>query len=210
MNCNIPRFKCFVRDSYLHQLDSRTSMTPGVAFALASIPGRSIGFHVLLNNGAQIGRLPPSAITTKKYSVERPTHHLQLWNCFSYEVSVIEYDFIQGMRASLALRSGEIVGGSYLFTIDWHGTQDAEDVGDIGWKCGHVIELDDGNIAIQPNNRIRWADASFVDLSASWPPDYKTIDYTMRCEQHGRWQITTDDMFFETREEHPPSKEAGE
>ena len=29
-------------------------------------------------------------------------------------------------------------------------------------KCGHVIELDDGNYAIQPNNRLRAFDPSLA------------------------------------------------
>jgi hypothetical protein len=29
-------------------------------------------------------------------------------------------------------------------------------------KCGHVIQRDDGNFAVQPNNRIRLKEPSFV------------------------------------------------
>jgi len=105
------------------------------------------------------------------------------------------------MRCEVVLRSGDKVPGSYMFTLDWHGSIDAEDVGDLGWKCGHIIALDDGNIAVQPNNRIRWMEPSFINPDAEWPPKYKTIGYTMTCEKYGRWSITDDKMFFETKEE---------
>ena len=46
--------------------------------------------------------------------------------------------------------------GQYMFTLDWYGHEDAEEAGDGGHKCAHVIALDDGNFAAQPNNRIQW------------------------------------------------------
>lgn len=199
MNTSIPRFACFVRDRYLYNLEEgHPGVTPAVAFGVASIPGRAVGFHVLLKNGAMIGRLPPSAICLKEDAVERPTHHLELWNAFSYDVTATEYDFLNGMRCQAKLRTGETAPGTYLFTLDWHGSADAEDVGDLGWKCGHVLALDEGNCAILPNNRIRWAEPSFVDSNIEWPPAYRTVDYVMRCEQHGKWIIKDDLMFFET------------
>ena len=57
--------------------------------------------------------------------------------------------------------------GTYLFTIDWCAG-DYNEL-DFGYaekpdqhKCGHVIELDDGNYAIQPNNRLRIFDPSMA------------------------------------------------
>jgi hypothetical protein len=203
LNTSIPRFQCFVRERYLYNLEEgHPGLVPGVAFAVASIPGRSLGFHVLLQNGAMVGRLPPSALAhVPNPGPELATHLIQLWDCFSYDVSAVEYDFLQGMRCQVKLRNGVLAPGAYMFTVDWCGSRDAEDVGDLGWKCGHVIALDDGNIAIQPNNRIRWAEPSFVDHRAEWPPKYKTINYVMTCEKHGRLVIEDDRMFFETKEE---------
>ena len=52
-----------------------------------------------------------------------------------------------------------------LFTIDWCGG----DYNELNFgysekpdqhKCGHVIELEDGNYAIQPNNRLKIYDPS--------------------------------------------------
>jgi hypothetical protein len=200
VNANIPRFRCWVRERYLYGLDGRATVTEGVAFGVASVPGRAVGFHVLLQNGAQVGRLPVSALCLRPDAKERPSHELELWNAFSYHVEALEYDFLQAMRCLVTLRSGATAPGAYMFTLDWYGSPDAEDVGEIGWKCGHVIALDDGNLAIQPNNRIRWAEPSWVDAAAPWPPGYRTIDYLMRCEQHGRWTIDDDRMFFATTE----------
>ena len=57
--------------------------------------------------------------------------------------------------------------GRYLFTLDWaHPDPNTLDTTfsekPDQHKCGHVIELDDGNFAIQPNNRVRVFDPSFA------------------------------------------------
>ena len=38
-----------------------------------------------------------------------------------------------------------------MFTLDWHGNEDAEEAGEGGHKCAHIIALDNGNFCAQPN-----------------------------------------------------------
>jgi hypothetical protein len=71
------------------------------------------------------------------------------------------------MRMSYLDRSKTTVPGRYLFTLDWHNPE--TNILDDGYsenpgqhKCGHVIQRDDGNFAIQPNNRVRLKEPSFV------------------------------------------------
>ena len=71
------------------------------------------------------------------------------------------------MRMSYIDRNKKNVGGKYLFTLDWHNPE--SNILDDGYsespgqhKCGHVIQRDDGNFAVQPNNRIRLKEPSFV------------------------------------------------
>ncbi len=49
-----------------------------------------------------------------------------------------------------------------MFTLDWYGHEDAEEAGHGGHECAHVIALDNGNFAAQPNNRIPWFDPAFI------------------------------------------------
>ena len=51
-------------------------------------------------------------------------------------------------------------------------------------KCGHVLELDDGNYAIQPNNRLRVFDAS----TGSDPNEKPLIN---RLVNNRRWTVET-------------------
>ena len=57
--------------------------------------------------------------------------------------------------------------GSYLFTVDWaHPESNIVDTDHSEipheHKCAHILALDDGNYAAQPNNRIIWSIPSFT------------------------------------------------
>lgn len=199
LNISIPRFQAFLRTEYLFgNKEKLGELTPCVVFGVSSIPGRAVGFHVLTDQGAMIFRLPVSALALKESAPHLETHILELWNAFSYGVSVTAFDFLQAMRAEVTLRDGSKHGASYMFTLDWYGSADAEDVGDLGHKCGHVLALDNGCIAIQPNNRIAWREPSFVTRPLTTNPGYKTINTIWRCEQHGKMLTEDSDrMFFE-------------
>ena len=87
LNANIPHFECLVRNEYLYNHEKGWGeYTKAVCIGISSILGRAVGFHLLLNNGALIWRLPVSALATKPCEhIEHTT--LQLWDCFSYDVS---------------------------------------------------------------------------------------------------------------------------
>ncbi len=203
MNVNVPHFEVYVRESYL--IPGSKASCLGLVFGAASIPGRAVGFHVMLCNGAQVGRLPVSALYLKngKGTVkERETHQLELWDCPGYQMEAVEYDFLAGMRAETKLRDGSVCPGTYMFTLDWSGDQVSEGVGDLGWKCAHVLALDEGNVALQPNNRIRWSTPAWGS-PFEWksPPKYRTIDRVWTCEKHNKWTAGKgDEMFFEATE----------
>ena len=57
-------------------------------------------------------------------------------------------------RPHANLRTAPPEGGQYMFTRDWYGHEDAAEAGDGGHKRSHVIALDNGNFAAQPNNRM--------------------------------------------------------
>lgn len=78
-----------------------------------------------------------------------------------------------------------------MFTLDWFGNEDAEEAGDGGHKCAHVVALDDGNFAAQPNNRIQWFCPAFV---TPWTdkPDYLTNTSVWKVER----ETETSNGFF--------------
>lgn len=174
LNCDIPPTEVWVRNEFLMgHLGGHGEATRGYAFGVSSVPGQAIGFHVLLENGAQYGRLPIHALlaSSRGDRVANP-QDLETWDCPSASVSCITYDFLAGKQVDAKIGSGWRTG-QYLFTLDWHGSAYAEGVGDLGWKCAHVLRLDVGCFAALPNNKIRWYDKAFIVRPFSERPDYK-------------------------------------
>jgi hypothetical protein len=111
--------------------------------------------------------LPISAFCTKPGVPEVDLHNLVLWNAFSHHISVTKFENLTNLRMSYIDRTKTTNKGTYLFTLDWHNPD--SNVLDDGYsenpaehKCGHVIQRDDGNFAIQPNNRVFLLEPSFT------------------------------------------------
>ncbi len=195
MNCNIPKFDCWVRPEFLYAEVGVHQPEKAIAFAVCGLYGQALLFHVLLESGAQRGRLPIHALMQSKCT--NPTlglTDLELWDAMSYNPCVIEYDCLAQMRVRAILRDGKWYGGEYMFTVDWHGSSEAESAGENGWKCHHIIALDNGQFAAQPNNRLLWFDPAFT--STGEPPKYATADKTYKCENEGKWRTVGDGVMF--------------
>jgi len=168
LNANIPVIECYVRGNYLRdQKDSHDKYFECVVFGFTSIPKQVPLFHYMMTDGGIWWRAPISAFCKKPGVKELPLNELMLWDSFSYNVSVTRFYQLQGCKMMYTSRRRKQREGTYLFTIDWCAG-DYNEL-DFGYaekpdqhKCGHVIELDDGNYAIQPNNRLRIFDPSMA------------------------------------------------
>jgi hypothetical protein len=174
LNCDVPggHFYAYVRREYLydHQ-DHAGEFEECIVFGIASVPSRALGFHVLLKSGAQFARLPISALVWKTDAPELPLDELECWDCFGVQVTAHAYEFLKECECRVYLKHGRYEWGQYLFTVDWHTNGFSDEPSQ--HKNAHVIKLDNGCFAAQPNNRILWRDASFTQ----WPegkPDYRT------------------------------------
>jgi len=200
LNANTPQIECFVRGNYLrNQKDSFDEYFPCVIFGVASIPGRSPLFHFLMEDGGVWWRMPISAFCLEPNTTEVEIHDLVLWNSFSANITVTEFTAMRNMRMTYVSRSGEFVGGKYLFTLDWHAPEDnllnsGFSVNPGQHKCGHVILRDDGNFAIQPNNRIRLWDPSFTTKKENLIP--RLINQRQwDVEDAAKWVTSDDDLY---------------
>lgn len=170
LNENIPSFKALVRKSHFTKKESdREEFINVYVFALQSCAGTILTFHVMTDDGMVRSRVPISEIYTKKPVNDIPFNFKQLWDCFSNNVSVIEYNFLAFHRAQIALRDGSKVWGTYIFTVDWYDNPYSDEPSD--YKCGHIFEGDDGYLLCQPNNRIFWRDSNWV--TKKLPEDLK-------------------------------------
>jgi len=209
LNANIPPIYCKIRREYLYDLRKHQGETEDcVVFGLGSISGRALLFHALLSNGAIYWRLPISAFLQRRScdSVhQREVEHqniedLQLWNSFSYYPSVTVFDFLKGQRGKYLGKNKKFYHGEYLFTVDWaHPESNIVDTehSEIPdqHKCAHILALDNGNFAAQPNNRILWSIPSFT-TSTHWP-DYK-VQTTYWNVENKDWKTDdSNDMFYD-------------
>ena len=205
LNASIPPIYCQIRREYLYDLKLNKGETEDcVVFGLTSIPGRAVLFHTLLTNGAIFWRLPISAFIQKGFECSRVPNQnlvdLELWNSFSYYPSVNTFDFLIGQKCKYLGVDKKFYAGEYLFTIDWaHPEPNILDTehSEIPQehKCGHVLALDNGNYAIQPNNRILWNVPSFT-TATHWP-DYKVQSSYWNVENKYFISEDSDNMFYE-------------
>jgi hypothetical protein len=136
---------------------------PVTAFGICSMAGRVLCFHVMAHNGAQIARVPIHKLRLLETGdvldnkADYPVHFHQPWDCFSYEFSVTEFDYLAGAVPEIRWGLSKLpLRGRYLFTVDWFGTAQAEGAGEEGHKNAHVIALLNGRLVAMPNNLVRW------------------------------------------------------
>ena len=205
LNANIPPIYCKIRTEYLYDMDmDKKGERDCVIFGLASISGRALLFHTLLPNGAVYYRLPISAFFQKRFSrsevPDMQVDELQLWNCFSYWPSVHVFDFLAGVDGKFRGKDKNFYPGNYLFTVDWaHPEPNILDVEHSQipqeHKCAHILALDNGNFAAQPNNRILWHVNNYTTES-DWP-DYKVQNTVWDVEGSDWITEDSDKMFYE-------------
>jgi hypothetical protein len=92
----------------------------------------------------------------------------------------------------------------YLFTVDFaHPESNILDTDHSEipheHKCAHIIALDDGNYAAQPNNRCIWDIPSFTVKDNI--PDWKVQTSEWNVENTSKWKTEdTDNFFYEIEE----------
>ena len=99
LNANIPATYAQIRREYLYDLSGHVGEAENcVIFGMASITGRALLFHAVMENGAVFYRLPISAFIQPGFDVKKVPRprldELELWNCFSYYPAITTYDIL--------------------------------------------------------------------------------------------------------------------
>ena len=202
LNEDFPHTVAYIRKDYLQNRFETATDTciQAYIFAVTSIEGRAIMFQAMTDGGAIRDHLPISAITSKPHAQHMPLDNHELWNCFSYHVSVHEYRFLQELRCIVKLRDKSEHWGTYIATLDWCGNRISEDPGEGGHKSAHIIELDCGCWVAQPNHRVLWREASFVTKPLEWADvkklGWNTNTHKWNVEQNPKWVTSDDDRWF--------------
>lgn len=199
---SIPPLKVFVRKEYLYDgQKGHGEFITGVLVSARAMSGQALLFQVLLENGVLRDKLPISALTHKIGVPKRDFDELQLWNCFSANVSVHNINYLCGLRVDVFNKRMQWESGEYLWTFQWGADMTfgidltlAEDPAE--HKSGHFIMLDSGEFAVQPNNRLRFYEPSLVTKPFPEKPDYKVNTEFFNCESKEKWITEDSDRWF--------------
>ena len=209
--CNLPAIHVWVRKEFLrdHE-DGHGEFVKGVWISCKSMPGRAFYFETYLPEyGAMFDKLPISAFTwadqTPKPDLSLP--NLQFWNCMDYGVVAIHKQFISSMTFEVMTRNAGTFKGKYVATIDnYHSDVNTIDYSTAETPAEHkshnLIELENGQFGLYPNNRMRIYDNS---LTPDKPlmPDFKvsTVEYEVESEDYLARYGDSDDYFYKSKDE---------
>ncbi len=197
LNTNIPSLKLKVRRSWLTKnKEDNLKFDDCYAFAIQSVTGKILTFHIMTDYGMLRSRVPISELFINPVDKDIPSDFKQLWDCFSENVSVIEYSYLVEKRCKVILKDKSIVWATYLFTVDWFDNPYSNEPTD--YKCGHVLLADGGYLLCQPNNRIFWKDSNFITNEFPVNPKEFKVDTTLESveSKSDRWTSENTDSFY--------------
>jgi hypothetical protein len=161
-----------------------------------SVPNRALLFETYIDRfGAVYDKLPIHAFrwrVPEGTDTTLPLDFLQLWDCLSYNISVIQKRVLEGCKVNVALKDKTTINGEYLFTIDtchsesneidsWWSNNPAEH------KSYNICKLENGQFCAQPNNRVKWLQTSRKnDLSDV--PYFRYSTRVWRAEPEFGWE----------------------
>lgn len=199
MNADLPRhLYAYVRDEFLYDCETgHGKTTPCVVHAVASVPGRVLAFHVLLNNGAHWSRVPIHGIV---HDPDAPhtlgVADIQLWDCFGYDVEPVEFSYLREAPVDVRIGQGWMPA-RYVCSFDWKGNGFSESPDQ--HKVMHLLALENGCFALQPNNRCRFHESSFVTkpFSLTERPAYRVQTQVWHAED--RRKVEDHAFFYEVQ-----------
>ena len=204
--CPLPPMKVYVKAEYLYdQSSGHGKLVEGVWVSVKSIRGEAFRFETYLPQYAALyDKLPKSAFIAQrvnKPSKLLPLDMLQIWDAMSYHIELVEKPLLKGLRADFYAKDGNTYGGVYLFTLD--GCNPDPRIPDFGFsetaeehKSYNMIALDNGQFALQPNNRCRFYDPSLTPENVKLP-DFKVSTRSYSVEQTAKWRLgNTDDVMY--------------
>jgi hypothetical protein len=201
MNADISPLKVFIRREHLTNA-AEVGWEEGVAFAVQSMKGRAMHFHVLMKSGAHFRHVPLHWLwhTVPATMEIKILEQLQLWDCFSYKPVVTVFDLLRDYQVEAILRDKSKIDGTYYCTVDWLPDSDSKS----GWllhpdqnKCAHLLLLDNGQIGCLPTNRVLFKDGYYIgNVPDAATRNYKTVGVAYQAETCDRWSVADKEETF--------------
>jgi hypothetical protein len=206
---NLPPVKCFIRKEFLYDFEKgHGELVPCWWVSIKSLRGQAFRIEAYLNEyGALYDKLPLHAFCWKPIDDEPlPLDQLQLWDCLSYDVTVLKKAQLQSMKCKIKLKSGGWAYGEYMFTVDSAhpdfnilDTGFSEDVED--HKSYNFVKLDNGQFAAQPNNRMLILEPSSNPKELKMP-DFRVATKRWSVETEAKWALgNTNTVMYERKDD---------
>ena len=175
-NINLPKARVYVRKDAFS--GSSEEFEPAWLVSVRALRSRPLCFQVWVDKyAACYDKVPPHTLYWKvpsSFQQALPLSKIQMWECLSGSIEC--WVKAQLGDAPVIVNLGKDCGttrGKYWFTLDFIPENEALgyiDVGEAGvleeHKEGNVIKLANGQIAIYPNNRLKWLPPSLTSASA--------------------------------------------
>jgi len=162
---NLPRHLYVKCDMEFVSDGQKQGIEDVVWFGLTAIPGRAWGCTIMLKCGALYRGLPLHALAHGEIAImDWDINDAQRWDCFGWNFSVLEYDYLMGLSCKVWIASRKTWEvGRYLFTAEPYG--DGFSMSPSQTKSHHFIALNNGRITAVPGNNVLWRESSFTTQS---------------------------------------------
>ena len=195
-NVNCPKAKVFIRCDAFG--GNPLQYEPAWLISVRALRNRPLCFQVWVEKyAACYDKVPPHCLYWYEPEDDHqplPLHKIQMWECLSGSIEVWRKDQLSDVPVLVNLGKGNPpIGGHYWFTIDYipeGQPQGHLDIGDAELleehKEANVIRLSNGQIAIYPNNRIKYLPVSLTPEGAA--SRIPTWDAASNAKWDEEWQ----------------------
>ena len=176
-NINLPKTKMFIRaDAFGGSADH---FEPAWLVSVRALRNRPLCFQVWVEQyAACFDKVPPQCLywfEPEDGHSALPLHQVQMWECLSGSIECWRKDQLTDVPVLVNLGKGnKPLAGHYWFTLDYLPEGQASGVLDVGdadlleeHKEANVVKLSNGQIAIYPNNRLKWLPLSLTGPEAA-------------------------------------------
>lgn len=209
---NLPPVHCYIRKEFLYDFEKGFGeYEPCIWVTIKSIRGQAFRIESYLPNyGALYDKLPLNAYVSRNTDLDIDEFvsldTLQIWDCFSHDITVIKKSFLNNLTAKFYAKNKQWYFGDYMFTID-NSAPDPNtlDTTYAEWPEDHksfnFIMLDNGQFAAQPNNRTIFLDAASNPPKLQFP-DFKVCTKIYKVETNPKWALgSTNTVMYTDKEE---------
>ena len=176
---------CWVRQPFVYTSGVEDVLVPCVWFAISSHPGRALGCHVMLENGAVVLELPLHALIADSKKTIPPQfeiHDHQIWDCFGWDAEVFELPYLGMLSASILddEHKNTHMTAFPVFAIDWKDNAFSDYPEQHKWLI--MVETEDNYYMALPQDRLVFEDASFTKYDEGTLKRIKRQTEVWSCE----------------------------